>query len=185
MLKFKKSPNFLKFQRFCCCLDHLVTVSLLTASTIILADYLKFCHFRHVNSYSFTRKSVLNSPCLLNNLLNANVTSIFMAKHSTLFRIETGSVKLLIRSFSLMSLINILLSPITQEHKREFVYKGLFPEKVEIGKPSRRCNAEITEPTVIVGNGLQVKIVKSDCLIFGSHVALSRVCFLLFTTKSE
>ena len=46
-------------------------------------------------SYSFTRKSVLNSPCLLNNLLNTNVTRICMAKYCTSFSIKTGSVKLL------------------------------------------------------------------------------------------
>ena len=105
-------------------------------------------------SYSFTRKSVLNSPCLLNNLLNTNVTRICMAKYCTSFSIKTVSVKLL--KFSLDVKISILLSSITQEHKQEFVYKGLFLEKVEIGKPSWRCNAEITESTIIVRNGLQV-----------------------------
>ena len=77
----------------------------------------------------------------------------------------------------MICLINILLSPIPQEHKQEFVYKGLFPEKVEIGKTSLRCNAEITEQTIIVRNGLQVK---SDCFKFGSHVALSQVFFFTF-----
>ena len=45
--------------------------------------------------YSFKRKSVLNSPCLLDNLLNTNVTRICMAKYSTSCSIKTGSVKLL------------------------------------------------------------------------------------------
>ena len=50
---------------------------------------------KRFTSYSFTRKSVLNSSCLLNNLLNTNVARIFMAKYSTLFSIKRGIVKLL------------------------------------------------------------------------------------------